>query len=115
MTKKPVTGRILALLTAVLTMTVMCLPASAFAANGITKDETVYVVTDSSGTQQDVIVSDHLINKGKVKTRELRNNYFLKADCRAKRLTIRHSEEPIAKNPPMRYYCLDNTRATDCL
>ena len=68
MTKKPVTGRILALLTAVLTMTVMCLPASAFAANGITKDETVYVVTDSSGTQQDVIVSDHLINKDKVKT-----------------------------------------------
>ena len=70
MTKKPVTGRILALLTAVLTMTVMCLPASAFAANGVTKDETVYVVTDSSGTQQDVIVSDHLINKGKVKTIE---------------------------------------------
>ena len=68
MTKKPVTGRILALLTAVLTMTVMCLPASAFAANGVTKDETVYVVTDSSGTQQDVIVSDHLINKDKVKT-----------------------------------------------
>ncbi len=68
MTKKPVTGRILALLTAVLTMTVMCLPASAFAANGITKDETVYVVTDSSGTQQDVIVSDHLINEDKVKT-----------------------------------------------
>lgn len=74
MTKKPVTGRILALLTAVLTMTVMCLPASAFAANGVTKDETVYVVTDSSGTQQDVIVSDHLINKGKVKTIEDKTN-----------------------------------------
>lgn len=74
MTKKPVTGRILALLTAVLTMTVMCLPASAFAANGITKDETVYVVTDSSGTQQDVIVSDHLINKDKVKTIEDKTN-----------------------------------------
>ena len=74
MTKKPVTGRILALLTAVLTMTVMCLPASAFAADGITKDETVYVVTDSSGTQQDVIVSDHLINKGKVKTIEDKTN-----------------------------------------
>lgn len=74
MTKKPVTGRILALLTAVLTMTVMCLPASAFAANGVTKDETVYVVTDSSGTQQDVIVSDHLINKGRVKTIEDKTN-----------------------------------------
>ncbi len=74
MTKKPVTGRIISLLTAVLTMTVMCLPASAFAANGITKDETVYVVTDSSGTQQDVIVSDHLINKGKVKTIEDKTN-----------------------------------------
>jgi putative membrane protein len=50
-------------------MTAMCLPAAAFAAsNGVEKEETVYVVTDNAGSQQDVIVSDHLINKDEVKT-----------------------------------------------
>ena len=33
--------------------------------SGITKDETVYVVTDSEGDSEDVIVSEHLINKNK--------------------------------------------------
>lgn len=51
-------------------MAVMCgMPAVAFAWDGgVTKEETVYVVTDSSGAQTDVIVSDHLQNKGKSKT-----------------------------------------------
>jgi len=51
-------------------MVVMCgLPAFAYAADtGVSKEETVYVVTNSTGEQQDVIVSDHLVNKGKVKT-----------------------------------------------
>ena len=70
MTSKQVSRKIISLVTAVFTMAVMCgLPAFAFAADtGVTKEETVYVVTDSTGTQQDVIVSDHLVNKGKVKT-----------------------------------------------
>ena len=69
MNKKPLKARITAVTTAILTMTAMCLPAAAFASsNGVEKEETVYVVTDSSGTQQDVIVSDHLINKDKIKT-----------------------------------------------
>lgn len=69
MNKKPLKARITAVTTAILTMTAMCLPAAAFASSsGVTKEETVYVVTDSSGTQQDVIVSDHLINKDKIKT-----------------------------------------------
>lgn len=68
MTRKSVSARIFAILTAVLTTTVLCLPAAAFAAGGVTKEETVYVVTDSSGTQQDLIVSDHLINNNKAKT-----------------------------------------------
>ena len=69
MTKKPV-SKIIAFVTAVCTMAVMCgMPAVAFAWDGgVTKEETVYVVTDSSGTQEDVIVSDHLVNKGKSKT-----------------------------------------------
>ena len=60
----------IAFVTAVFTLVVMCgLPAVAFAWNGdITKEETVYVVTDSTGTQEDVIVSDHLVNKSNVKT-----------------------------------------------
>ena len=51
-------------------MVVMCgLPAFAYATDtGVSKEETVYVVTNSTGEQQDVIVSDHLVNKGKVKT-----------------------------------------------
>ena len=69
MNKKPLKTKIIAVMTSIMTMTVMCLPAAAFAAsNGVTKEETVYVVTDSSGTQQDVIVSDHLINKDEIKT-----------------------------------------------
>ena len=69
MTKKPV-SKIIAFITAVCTLVVMCgLPAVAFAwEGGITKEETVYVVTDSSGTQGDVIVSDHLVNKNKAET-----------------------------------------------
>lgn len=69
MTKKPV-RKMIAFITAVFTLVVMCgLPAVAFAWNGdITKEETVYVVTDSTGTQEDVIVSDHLVNKSNVKT-----------------------------------------------
>ena len=70
MTKKSVSTKIIAYVTAVLTMAVMCgMPAVAFAAdNGVTKEETVYVVTDSTGAQTDVIVSDHLVNKGKAET-----------------------------------------------
>ena len=34
--------------------------------SGITKDETVYVVTDSEGDSEDVIVSEHLMNKNKI-------------------------------------------------
>ena len=69
MTRKPV-SKIIAFVTAVCTMAVMCgMPAVAFAwEGGITKEETVYVVTDSNGAQSDVIVSDHLVNKGKSKT-----------------------------------------------
>ena len=69
MTRKPV-SKIIAFVTAVCTMAVMCgMPAVAFAwEGGVTKEETVYVVTDSSGAQSDVIVSDHLVNKGKSKT-----------------------------------------------
>lgn len=73
MNKKPIYKRVTALVTAACTVAVMCgLPAFAFAeesgVTGVTKEETVYIVTDSTGTQQDVIVSDHLQNKGKVKT-----------------------------------------------
>lgn len=60
----------LACLTAAL-VTVSMTAASAapvFAAGKTTKEETVYVVTDSSGTQNDVIVSDHLSNKNSTDT-----------------------------------------------
>jgi len=69
MTRKPA-SKIIAFVTAVCTMAVMCgMPAVAFAwEGGITKEETVYVVTDSNGAQSDVIVSDHLVNNGKSKT-----------------------------------------------
>ena len=36
--------------------------APAFAASEITKDETVYVVTEADGSQSEVTVSDHLVN-----------------------------------------------------
>ena len=70
MTSKPISRKIISIVTAALTMAVMCgLPAFAYAADtGVSKEETVYVVTNSTGEQQDVIVSDHLVNKGKVKT-----------------------------------------------
>ncbi|GEM_PF-1119287 len=70
MTKRIVSRKILAFVTAVFTMAVMCgMPAFAFAADsGVTKEETVYVVTDSTGAQTDVIVSDHLVNKDQVQT-----------------------------------------------
>lgn len=70
MTSKPISRKIISIVTAALTMVVMCgLPAFAYAADtGVSKEETVYVVTNSTGEQQDVIVSDHLVNKGKVKT-----------------------------------------------
>lgn len=38
-----------------------------FAGTSITKDETVYVITDQNGSAEDVIVSDHLVNNGKAK------------------------------------------------
>lgn len=52
-----------------MTMVVLCgAPAVAFAGDsGIKKDETVYVVTNSDGTQDDVIVSDHLVNGNEAK------------------------------------------------
>lgn len=47
----------------------MCgIPAVALASDEakVVKEETVYVVTDSDGAQNDVIVSDHLINNGEL-------------------------------------------------
>lgn len=56
--------KILAVATALAAMFCMTLsPAQAFAASGeIEKDESVYVITDSAGAQDEVIVSDHLKN-----------------------------------------------------
>ncbi|MGX8774825.1 MAG: hypothetical protein ACSW8G_07210, partial [Bacillota bacterium] len=70
MTRRVVSTKLISIVTAVFTMAVMCgVPAAAFASgSGVTKEETVYVVTDAAGTQQDVIVSDHLLNKDKSKT-----------------------------------------------
>ncbi len=61
--------RVIASITAMMTAVAMTLaPAVSFASDSvITKDETVYVVTDSTGLQQDVIVSEHLSNEMKVK------------------------------------------------
>ena len=53
----------LAFVTAFATMVCMTLaPAAAFADTEIEKEESVYVITDSTGEQQEVIVSDHLKN-----------------------------------------------------
>lgn len=52
----------------VLSMTAMGLSAPAFGASKITKEETVYVVTDAGGDPDDVIVSDHLKNSTESKT-----------------------------------------------
>lgn len=61
--------RVLACLTAALVTVSMTAAASpVFAAGKTTKEETVYVVTDSSGAQDDVIVSDHLSNKNSTDT-----------------------------------------------
>ncbi len=56
-------SRLLAVATAATTMVCMTLaPASVFAAPTLEKEETVYVITDSNGTQNEVIVSAHLKN-----------------------------------------------------
>lgn len=63
--------RLIAWITAAFTMVVMCgMPAVAFASDGsgLKKEETVYVVTDSAGNQEDVVVSDHLINNDELLT-----------------------------------------------
>jgi len=68
--------RILAIATSAITMLAMTLaPTCVFAAGGdIEKDETVYVITDSSGSQTDVIVSDHLKNADKIEKIEDKTN-----------------------------------------
>lgn len=63
--------RILALAISFMTLVVLCgAPAASFAYDGnvIKKEETVYVITDSHGNQNDVIVSDQLCNEQKLKT-----------------------------------------------
>ncbi len=48
---------------AVVAFTMTAAPVFAATDSGNTKDETVYVVTESDGSQSDIIVSDHLKNK----------------------------------------------------
>lgn len=48
---------------AVVAFTMTAAPVFGAADSGNTKDETVYVVTESDGSQSDLIVSDHLKNK----------------------------------------------------
>ena len=62
--------RVLACLTAALVTVSMTAAAATpvFAAGKTTKEETVYVITDSTGAQNDVIVSDHLSNKNSTDT-----------------------------------------------
>ena len=69
-------SRVLAVVTAAATMVAMTLtPASVFAdATQIVKEETVYVVTDSTGAQDEVIVSDHLENGIKIDEIEDKSN-----------------------------------------
>jgi len=52
--------KILAIATAAAMLGITAVPA--FAASGITKDETVYVVTEADGSVSDITVSDHLKN-----------------------------------------------------
>ena len=68
--------RILAITTSAVTMLALTMaPACVFAASGnIEKDETVYVITDSTGSQNEVIVSDHLKNTDKVDQIEDKTN-----------------------------------------
>lgn len=62
--------RVLACLTAALVTVSMTAAAASpvFAAGKTTKEETVYVITDSTGAQNDVIVSEHLSNKNSTDT-----------------------------------------------
>lgn len=68
--KMKLSRRFLACLTAALVTFSMTAAAAvpAFAAEKNIKEETVYVITDSAGSQQDVIVSDHLFNKDSSET-----------------------------------------------
>ncbi len=57
---------------AVVAFTMTAAPVFAATDSGNTKDETVYVVTESDGSQSDLIVSDHLKNKsGKDKIEDI--------------------------------------------
>ena len=62
--------RFLACLTAALVMVSMTAAGAVpvFAAGKTTKEETVYVITDAAGTQEEMIVSDHLSNKNSTDT-----------------------------------------------
>ena len=76
--------RILSVLTAAsIAFAFTIVPAQA-ATSGITKDETVYVVTDASGRETDVVVSDHLMNKDEndtiVDSSDLKNIENVKGD-----------------------------------
>lgn len=60
--------KLVALLTLCATLVSMvAFPCISFAETGITKDETVYVITNDQGQTSDVIVSDHLINNTNAK------------------------------------------------
>lgn len=63
--------KLLALITSIMTLVVLCgAPVVSFAYDGgvVKKEETVYVVTDSYGSQNDVIVSEHLYNDKQIKS-----------------------------------------------
>ena len=83
--------RILAITTSAVTMLALTMaPACVFAASGnIEKDETVYVITDSTGSQNEVIVSDHLKNTDKVDQIEDKTNLSdIEKVCQAAPQTI---------------------------
>ena len=68
MRKSIMSRRISVIALALAVFVLMCGSTCAiFADTGVTKDETVYVITDQSGSVEDVIVSDHLVNDGKEK------------------------------------------------
>ena len=55
--------KLVAILTLCATViSLVAFPCLSFADSGITKDETVYVITNDKGESNDIIVSDHLIN-----------------------------------------------------
>ena len=58
------------LLSMLIILAMVLTPIVSFAEAGITKEETVYVITKSDGKPDDVIVSDHLINNSKYKSIE---------------------------------------------